>query len=451
MTWPRRAASALLVVALGAFYYAAASEHARTVNLSKARGDQSGYLWDAQQVYWNWHGRTPRVLVGERNRMPLYAGYLALFYSPDLTDDEYFVVAKRWNIRLSLVLLTALAVIFGRHLPPLVSANLTAIVAIGYFIFKAGYAQSELLFYFLFFLVFLAFWHLLQQPDRRGRLFLAAAAGAVAALAHLTKAALPPFVAVFVSVCGLTALVRPAHFEKRSLARDVAVPVVVVLAFLAVLLPYLGNSKRVFGSYFYNVNTTFYAWYDNWAQASVGTLLHGDGVGWPNLPADQIPSAATYWRSHTVAQIATRIAGGFKDMAVRSYRTYAYLKYVVWYVALLAAVIFSNPSLFARFVRRNLPLAAFLGFYGISHLLLIAFYEPISGTGTTRFLIAHLTPFFYAASRYLAHPEVVGTTNWTIGGLRLNVWHLHVLTSVLLVFDVTFWIWPRVMTTYGGF
>ena len=38
------------------------------------------------------------VLVGERNRMPLYAGYLALFYSPKMTDDEYFVVAKRWNI-----------------------------------------------------------------------------------------------------------------------------------------------------------------------------------------------------------------------------------------------------------------------------------------------------------------------------------------------------------------
>ena len=97
-----KAARIILLVALGVFYYAAASEHARTVNTSKARGDQSGYLWDAQQVYWNWHGRTPRVLVGERNRMPLYAGYLALVYRPDISDDEYFVVAKRWNIRLSL-------------------------------------------------------------------------------------------------------------------------------------------------------------------------------------------------------------------------------------------------------------------------------------------------------------------------------------------------------------
>ena len=160
-----KAARIVLLVALGVLYHAAATEHARAVNTSKARGDQSGYLWDAQQVYWNWHGRTPPVLVGERNRMPLYAGYLALFYSPEITDDEYFVVAKRWNIWLSLALLAALAVFFARQLPPLVAANLTAVVAFGYFVFKAGYAQSELLFYFLFFAVFVGFWQLLESPN----------------------------------------------------------------------------------------------------------------------------------------------------------------------------------------------------------------------------------------------------------------------------------------------
>jgi hypothetical protein len=123
----------------------------------------------------------------------------------------------------------------------------------------------------------------------------------------------------------------------------------------------------------------------------------------------------------------------------------------VWYVALLAVVILSNPKEFEGLVRRNVPLVSFLALYAISHLLLIAFYEPISGTGTTRFLIAHLTPFFYAASRYLAHPEVVATTKWRIGTLDVDVWHLHVLTSALLALDVAIWTWPRVMATYGGF
>ena len=61
-------------IALSIFYVVAASEHGRRVNTSKARGDQSGYLWDAENVYANWQGRQPPVVIGERNRMPLYAG-----------------------------------------------------------------------------------------------------------------------------------------------------------------------------------------------------------------------------------------------------------------------------------------------------------------------------------------------------------------------------------------
>ena len=135
-------------------------------------------------------------------------------------------------------------------------------------------------------------------------------------------------------------------------------------------------------------------------------------------------------------------------MAVRSYRTYAYFKYIAWYLAMLAIVILSNTAAFTGLVRRNAALVAFLVLYGLSHLLLIAFYAPISGTGTTRFLIAHLTPFFYAASRYLSHPEVARTT---IGSGPVGVRHLQVLTGIVLAADVAFWIWPRVMTTYGGF
>jgi hypothetical protein len=451
------AARTIVLAVLAGFFLSAATEHARLVNTSKARGDQSGYLWDAQQVYWNWQGRSPQKLIGERNRMPLYAAYLALFYSPDISDDDYFIVAKRWNIRLAVVLIAALAVIFARRLPSLLSFNLTLIVAFGYFVFKAGYAQSELLFYFLFFLTFLAFWSLLERPPGLGSAIVAAAAGALAALAHLTKAALLPFVAIFVAVYAgreIAAYVRSRSVSQTkslsAMAAGFAVPALVVVVLLAVLAPYLANSKRVFGHYFYNVNTTFYAWYDNWGAASVGTLSHGDGVGWPTLPDDQIPSVSKYWRTHTLGQIAARISGGFEDMLVRSYHTYSYLKYVVWYVALMILTGVSNLSGVRGLVRRHAALAAFLVLYGASHLVLIAFYAPISGTGTTRFLIAHLTPFFYAASAYLASPAIADT-QWTVAGVAVTLRHLHILTLVMLALDITFWIWPRLMTTYGGF
>ena len=106
--------------------------------------------------------------------------------------------------------------------------------------------------------------------------------------------------------------------------------------------------------------------------------------------------------------------------------------------------------MFTSLVRQNLALAVFLVLYGLSHLLLIAFYEPISGTGTTRFLIGHLTPFFYTASRYLAHPAVAAT-RWTIATVPFGLPHLHALTAAMLGLDIAFVIWPRLMTTYGGF
>ena len=49
------------------------------------------------------------------------------------------------------------------NLPALVATNLTLIVAFGYWIFKAGYTQPELLYYFLLFLTFLACCHLLRE------------------------------------------------------------------------------------------------------------------------------------------------------------------------------------------------------------------------------------------------------------------------------------------------
>ena len=91
------------------------------------------------------------------------------------------------------------------------------------------------------------------------------------------------------------------------MAGEVLVPVVFAMAFLVVLSPYLLNSKRVFGHFFYNVNSTFYVWYDDWPAASQGTYRHGDGVGWPKMPAGEIPSMGKYLRGHSAGQIAARI------------------------------------------------------------------------------------------------------------------------------------------------
>ena len=447
----------VLFTGLAMFYYVGASEHARRVNTFKARGDQSGYLWDAKNLYDNWQGRTPPMLIGARNRMPVYAAFLAFFYDPTISDDEFFVRAKTWNIRLSLVLLAGLAVIFAWHLPPLVSTNLTLIVAFGYFVFKAGYTQSELLFYFLFFVAFLAFCYVLILADTVRRWGAAAFAGVLAALAHLTKAAMLPLVVIFIGVFvarELAVFVRQVGAGRAEapnrLMKSLVAPALLSAAFLTVLSPYLAHNKLVFGQYFYNVNTTFYIWYNDWPEASIGTRLHGEDVGWPVMPADQIPSARKYWQTHTVREIAARILGGFQDMVVRSYHTYWYFKYVVVYLVVAVAVVAANRAVVARFLRARAALTVFLLLYAGVYSVATAFYHPISGTGTTRFLIAHLTPLLFALSWFFAHREIAPAT-WTISGITITLPHAHMFIASTLAMDLAFTLWPRLMTTYGGF
>jgi hypothetical protein len=455
------AARVALLAGLAAFYLLGATEHARVVNTSKARGDQSGYLWDAEQIYANWHGQNPPVLVGERNRMPLYAAYQALFYDSRLSDPEFFEVAKTWNIRLSLVLLALLCVVFSWHLPPIISTNLTLIVAFGYFVFKAGYAQAELLFYFLFFLTFLALCHLLRHRGSGSGLLLGILAGSLAALAQLTKAAMLPLVAIYLAVYVVreaVLLVRDWRREEASarpralvqFAWRAGAGALVVICFVGVLYPYVSTSKRVFGQYFYNVNTTFYVWYDDWPQASVGTIKHGDAVGWPTLPPEQLPGMRKYWKGHTFKQILDRLRGGFEDIVVRSYRTYWYLKYVALYAAFALAVIATNWRAFARLVRERAAIFLFMSLYGAAYLCAVAFYSPVSGTGTTRFLLAHVAPLMFVLSCFLARPPF-RLTQWTVGGVTVTLAHFHLLVLVTIGLDLTFALWPRLMTTYGGF
>ena len=439
----------LMVAALAAFYVLAATEHADRVNTSKARGDQSGYMWDGQNVYWNWHGRQPPVVIGERNRMPLYAGFLALFWTPDISNDVFFERAKRWNIYLSVVLILLLVPVFRRYLPAQATINLTLIVGFGYFIFKAGYVQSELLFYFLFFITFVLCLDLFDR--RRGRTALwgrAVAAGAAAAAAHLTKAAMLPFVAIFFVVYVTCAAMDRA--DRRGQVNRLVAAALVIAAFLAVLSPYLVTNKRVFGHYFYNVNTTFYMWYDDWPQASVGTIKHGDGIGWPQMPADQLPGARKYWREHTLQQIVARVAGGLWDAVWRSYQTFGYLKPLILYLAIAVALLLRQRHAVRDDIRRNRAVLLFLALYGLAYIFGIAFYAPVSGTGTTRFLIAHLLPLFFVLSLLFTR-EPYATTEWTVAGLRVSMAQIHLAITLLLVLDVAFGVWPRLMTTYGGF
>jgi len=448
-----------LFAALAWVYVAGATMHAERVNWFKARGDQSWFLHVAQVEYRNWHGIGPPQML-RRNIMPLYPAYLALFYDPSISDPDYFVIAKRWSVRLSLALLVALGFVFARYLPALVATNLTLIVAFGYWIFKAGYAQPELLYYFLLFLTFLACCHLLRERRPGRSMGLALIAGALAALTHLTKAAMPLFLGVFFVAYAFGELVRwrqarpaDAAGRREALTRGAwraAAAGVLLACFLAVLFPYISTSKRVFGSYFYNANTTFYVWYDTWGEAGADMKDAGAELEWPKRPPRDLPGPAKYWRTHTTGQMAARFLDGFRNMVDRSYHTYWYFPFVILYAAYAGALIAANRRAFVELLRRHASMALFMALYAAAFLLASAFYNPISATGTTRYLIAHLTPFFFVLA-YFTTKEPFRHTTWRIGALRIRTLHVDLVVSATLAFSIVFVLWPRLESTYGGF
>jgi len=441
----RRVAATLLVAVLTTFYYAAASQHARVVNTSKARGDQSGYLWDAQQVYRNWHGRNPPMLIGQRMRMPGYAAVLALFWDPAMSDPEFFERAKTVNIWLSMALLVGFAILFARSLPPLAATNLTLIVAFGYFVFKAGYSQPELLSYFLFFCMFLSSWHLLTSSGGRRSVVLAACTGVLAGLTHLTKAVAPWFLAVLVAALAFKGL-----RQRAELRRSIAAAALVIATFVAVVYPYIANSKQVFGSYFYNTTTTHYVWYDNGSEGRAQLGPYTDPEGRISVPHDQLPTMRTYLTTRTPREIAVRLGHGFEDMLVRSYTSYAYLKYVVLFVVTSAIVVITNWRAFRRLAQEHAALLLFLGMYAVVFLTSTALLEAMSGTGTARFLIAHIAPLLFVLSRFLTTTPF-SESAWRVGSVRLSIAYFHPLASVILAVELAFFLWPRLMSTYGGF
>ncbi len=442
-------AAVVLLAGLTSFYYAAASVHATVVNTSKARGDQSAYLGEAQLIYRNWTGANNPPVLQPRNRMPLYPAFLAALYDPAWTDDEFFVHARIQSIVLSIALLALVAGIAWRSLPWILALNLSLITAFGSFVFRAGYVQSELLFDTLSFATFVVMWRFMRERSTAASVAWAALAGVAMALAHLTKAAMLPMVAVFLAVFAGMELIQRSRRVHEGVVWRLTAALVLLVTFLGVLYPYIATSKRVFGQYFYNLNTTTLIWYDDYPDASIALMQYGPEAR-PSGPPELQPGLRRYLREHTTAVIAARFGHGFLDMLTGSYRTFWYLKYVAIYVALAVLLAATAWQAFLDTIRRNGSLAAFLILYAAVYLPAIAFYEPISGTGTTRFLMAHVTPLLFACSAFFA-AEPFRRGSWSVAGVDITVTHVHFAVLVWIGLDITFWVWPRAMTTYGGF
>ncbi len=207
----------------------------------------------------------------------------------------------------------------------------SAATAFGVFLYRAVNAQTEVLFYFISFCGFVLLLRMLIAP----RWWLAALGGATMGLAHLTKASVLPALGVWVVVSLAQVICEfraRAEDGSRTAWRRLGMLLLVIATFFAVVFPYIQTSKRIYGQYFYNVNSTFVMWCDSSAEGWEFLSAYGDKDKWRELPSDQIPSFRKYWREHSVAQMAHRLIHGLRRVATQNAMPIGYYKFVVAFV-----------------------------------------------------------------------------------------------------------------------
>jgi hypothetical protein len=446
-----------MFILVGIRYYQLVDYHARVVNQSPQFSDQGSYLEIAETAY-----KTDFQYKGDRNRTPLFSYLLAVFYHPEMTELDFFRRSQQVNIYLSLFLLVAVFFVTRKFIPTGQSVLLTIITAVSLFVYKAGYVQPELLFYFLNYISFILMGWMLVKPS----LWLAAVTGLALALAYLAKASILPALALFLvmyiiqqfSIWNKDWVIKhdssaSSNAGQSLLRYRASSGVLMVLVFLALLSPYLIENKRLFGSYFYNVNTTFYAWYDSWEQVAEGTKSHGDDQGWPDMPPDQIPSMGKYLREHKLQQIYGRFISGFQSEFTILRKPYGLFNYPAIYSFILLVFCLYNIRMSLNLCRRYIFLLIFALAYFAGYMVSFAWFAPITNFFVGRFVYGLYLPYLF--SLFVALNHIVKEIQYIhLGGRSIRaanlVWGVHAGVFLMVLYELYFYTPQRLVDRWYG-
>jgi hypothetical protein len=351
------------------------------VNINMYSADQSAYMNYAKAM-----ARTNLLYVGERNRMPFYPSLMSFFYREGMSDQEFFQRGKNVGIALALLVSFVAFLLFRRFSTPLDASVATLVAMFTVFAYKAPYFQAEVLFYGIGFILFYLLLFLVHKPQIKTALL----AGITAGIGHLTKASVFPALLL----AGLLVVVRgvvvrehhdadtcsiPVRKQPRCVLTHMCYAMVLLGSFLLVVLPYIRTSKQRFGHYFYNVNSTFYMWYDSWEEVMEGTRAHGDHQSWPDMPVEQIPSFRKYLEEHSLRSIGVRVLRGFRHLLSYVANSYGYAGFLVVYVVALLLLFGQNRAWNRSILLQTHPcVLLFLFGYFAVYILLYAWYTPIA-------------------------------------------------------------------------
>ena len=447
---PKHLGKTLLAAGIALFFlvlYLDVAQKQSRHNHDLTRSDQGAYMNIAKQAY-----ETRFQYTGSRNQMPLYPWIQALFYSPQMDDETFFQQGKQLNVALSLLGLLALGIAFFHKFSKIYAFYSILAIAFLVFAIKSPWFQTEILFYTLFGLAFILSLETLLSP-KWGK---SIGVGVLFALAHFSKASALPGLLIFISSYGILFLSR---LFSRSLNRGQVKHILYhalapLLVFMALLFPYFQESKDTYDNYFYNVNTTFYMWYDSWDEAKEGIRAAGDRRGWPDMPDEEIPSLSKYLREHTADEIIER----FRNGAARLFRTgchsssygFGYCSQVGLSLLILAL---SLPLLFKGIRRRksehNMHIVWYILLFFLLYALSFAWYMPIIGWGH-RTLLSLAIPLLWTVGLVVHAPQIQALRRTIFQGSMKVFPIVYLLLTLTLFYEIYQVITLRAETAYSG-
>lgn len=426
------------LIFLAITYYQAARNHSDEINIDLTVSDQSAYMRfikEARRLDFNY--------TGDHNRMPLYPFIQALFYSPDMDDLELFELGKQYNLILSIVLLVCLFIVLFWLFGFFRSYLFILIIAFSLFIFKAVYVQAEILYYSLSALSFVLLLMMLTRPTWLRSI----ATGIIVGLAYLTKGTILSSLPLFAVLYGVQLVLfgvqeKINHNKERliTFTQRAAYLLVVLVLFALVIFPYAQALKLRFGHYFYNVNTTFYIWFDDWQMAIEEEAKHNFVNQWPShLTDDELPNLRNYLREHSSQQIVDRFVSGFSGQFRNIFdKPFSVTNYWISYLIILMMGILINIDNFRMFVKSNWVTLLFVILYFAGYLIAFAWYCPIACG--RRFTYALYIPFLIVI--FLVMRELVKNQIRDSGKVENKIdlakyfSASHVIVAISLVFNI---------------
>ena len=427
---------ALLAFSVGLFFlslYLDVADTQSEINSNLTSSDQGAYMNFAIRAH-----ESNLQFTGSRNRMPLYPWIQAFFYSPQIDDEAFFQQGKQLNIALSLVCLLTLGIAFFAKFSKTYAFYSILVIAFLVFAIKSPFFQTEILFYTLFGFAFILSLDTLISP----KWYKSIGVGALFALAHFSKASAMPGLFIFASSYGILFLhklfSRSLSSEQvRQILYYALTPLVV---FMVLLFPYFQESKERYGSYFYNVNTTFYMWYDSWEEVKNGTRLAGDRSGWPDMPDEEIPSLSKYLNEHSSDEIIDRFRRGIAQiLGSGCYGKHSDYRYGYCSQVGLSLIILGLGLLMLLFkdIRlqnsaKHIHIVWYILLFFVLYALSFAWYRPIIGVGTRTFLTL-LIPLLWTVGLAVHSPQIQ-SLQFTLFQQQVKVFHIVYLLITLTVF-----------------